>query len=60
MIKMNKKLFYPNEEQLNEIKAGFILALFSLLYKEEKITYKELKSLKNNVYRTFNIQKDLC
>ncbi len=60
MIKMNKKIFYSNEEQLNEIKAGFILALFSLLYKEEKITYKELKSLKNNFYRTFNIQKDLC
>ena len=60
MIKMKDKLINLNEEELKEVKAGFILALFSLLYKEEKITYKELKELKNNVYRTFNIQKDIC
>lgn len=57
---MKDKLINLNEEELKEVKAGFILALFSLLYKEEKITYKELKELKNNVYRTFNIQKDIC
>ena len=56
MIKMEDKLITLNEEQENEVKAGFVLALFSCLYKKNKITLKEFKALKKNTERTFNIK----
>lgn len=55
--KMNKKskVFNFDDKTNEELNARIVIALFEILYKQNKITKKEYDSLVLDVCRTFNI-----
>ena len=59
---MNKKnrVFDFDIRTKEILDAKLILALFKILYKQESITKREYDSLVSKVYRTFNLNKDIC
>lgn len=59
-VNMKDGNFELDDKTKEELNARIVIALFKIMYNQNKISKKEYDSLVLKTCRTFNIKKDLC
>lgn len=59
-VNMKDGKFELDDKTKEELNARIVIALFKIMYNQNKISKKEYDSLVLKTRRTFNIKKDLC